>query len=358
VFYARAYTVLKLPKKMLWTEILLSYLPIDKKVLWQQMVARFCVLFAVWLTGIVAYAVDGLLLTYLSNLNVYLMLFGTSFIILFGSYMVPQSIDDLVHKVRPMLKLDDRQFQQLSERLEHYNYSFFPCFFLAVGFFVVSGSSNDFQRTLTEGFRIHAFWNLSFSFFIYLMIATGIWMFVSIWITIFLISRQPLNVTLSPETIDKFRALSMLALWFSLFYFLAVSIGNASFLVGAPALSLFDIAVSPYLFFIVLGVIGIFLPFYNIHMALRKLKEQELSKIAEESEMLLQQLDEVLTTLSPKQQSDQTITLLARLFSLQVKEKHVLTAQEWPIDVNFISKLVVLGLIPIITRVIAMLIIS
>ncbi len=349
--------MLKLLKKMLWTEILLSRLPIDKKVFWQQMVARFGVLFSFWLTGLVAYTVDGLLNPYLCNVNVYLMLFGTSFIILLGSYMVPRSLDDLVHKVRPMLQLDNRQFNQLSERLEQYNYSLFPCFFLAVGFFVVSGSLHDLQSTLLEGFRIHAFWNLSFSVFIYLMIGTGIWMFVSIWITIFLISRQPLNVRLSPETIDKFRALSMLALWFSLFYFLAVSIGNASLIMGTQALSLLDIAVSPYLFFIALGIIGILFPFYNIHMALRKLKEQELSKIAEESEMLLQQLDEASTTSSPNQ-GDRTIILLARLFSLQVKEKNVQTAQEWPIDVSFISKLLVLGLIPIISRVIAMLIIS
>jgi hypothetical protein len=104
-------------------------------------------LFAVWFTGLVAYAVDGLMISYLSNSNVYLMLFGTSFIILFGSYMVPRSLDDIVHKVRPMLKLDDLQHQHLSERLERYNASFFPCFFLAVGFFVVSGSSNDFTYT-------------------------------------------------------------------------------------------------------------------------------------------------------------------------------------------------------------------
>jgi hypothetical protein len=263
-----------------------------------------------------------------------------------------------MHKVRPMLQLDDLQYQQFSERLERYNSSFVPCVLLAIGFFVVSGAWNDFQRTLVEGLMIHALWDVLSSCFIYLMMATGIWMFVSIWITIFLISHQPLNVTLSLETIDKFRALSMLALWFSLFYFLAVSIGNASFLVGAPALSLFEIAVSPYLFFIALGIIGILLPFYNIHLALRKLKRQELAIITEESDLVLQQLDEVTTTSSPQQQSDQTIFLLARLFSLQVKEKQVQAAQEWPIDISFISKLVVLGLIPIISRLIAMLIIS
>lgn len=146
----------------------------------------------------------------------------------------------------------------------------------------------------------------------------------------------------------------MFALWFSMFYFLGVSIGNISFLASASALSLTEIVVSPYLLFIAIGVVGILFPFYNIHMALLKMKKQELSKISEESERLLQQLDEALA----KQVSDQTITVMARLFSLQIKERHVKAAQEWPIDMSFLSKLMVLGLIPIISRIIAILIIS
>lgn len=59
-----------------------------------------------------------------------------------------------------------------------------------------------------------------------------------------------------------------------------------------------------------------------------------------------------------KQVSDQTITIMARLFSLQIKERHVKAAQEWPIDLSFLSKLMVLGLIPLISRILAILIIS
>lgn len=87
------------------------------------------------------------------------------------------------------------------------------------------------------------------------------------------------------------------------------------------------------------------------------MKKQELSKISEESEKLLQQLDEILAKQPAKQASDQTLTIMARLFSLQIKEKHVKAAQEWPIDISFLSKLVVLGLIPIISRIAIMLII-
>ena len=340
----------RLPKRMLWTELLFSYFPIDEKMFGQQMLARFCLLFSVWLAGFLAYALDGLMISYVLNLHIYLMLFGTSFIILFGSYSMQRELNNLIQNVRPMLKLDDPLFQNFSERLERYSFSLLPSLFIAIGFVVLSGAPNEFQQALAEGFKLHVIWNLSYTFFVYLLVGTAIWMFISIWLTIFLISRQPLNVKLSPKTIEKFRALSMLALWFSLFYFLAVSIGGVPFLVGAPALSLLEIVVSPYLVFIVIGIIGILFPFYNIHKALLRLKKQELSKISEKSEQLLRQLDEVLAKQPTRQISDQTVTIMARLFSLQFKERHIKAAQEWPIDISFLSKLIGLGLIPIISR--------
>jgi hypothetical protein len=346
-----------LPKKMLWTELLFSYFPIDKQLFWQQMLARFFLLFALWLSGLLAHALDGLITVYISELNVYLS-FGTLFMILFGSHYVQRTLSKIIQNFRPMLKLDDLQFQKFSERLKRISYSFLPCLFIAIGFGVWAGAPNQLQQALTEGFKLHVVWNLSVNFFGWLLGATVIWMFVSIWLTIFLISQQPLNVKLSPETIMRFRELSMFALWFSLFYFLGVSIGNIPFLASAPALSLLEIVVSPYLFFIAIGIVGILFPFHNIHMALLKMKKQELSKISEESEQLLQQLDEILAKQPSRQFSEQTIAIMARLFSLQIKESHVKAAQEWPINISFLSKLMILGLIPIISRIVAMLIIS
>ena len=347
-----------LPRRMLWTELLFSYFPIGAKIFWQQMLARFCFLFCLWLSGLIAYALDGLMTDYILALNGHLSIFGTFFLILFGSYYVPLTLSNVIQNFRPMLRLDDLQFQKFSDRLERYSYSSLPCLFIAIGFGVIAGAPDQFQQALAEGFKLHVVWNLSVSFFGWLLGATVIWMLVSIWLTIFLISRQSLNVKLSPETITRFRELSMLALSFSLFYFIGVSIGNIPFLSSAPALSIIEIVVSPYLFFIAIGVVGILFPFYNIHMALLKMKKQELSKISEESEQLLQQLDEILAKQPTKQSSHQTIAIMARLFSLQIKERHVKAAQEWPIDISFLSKLMVLGLIPVISRVVAMLIIS
>ncbi len=344
---------------MLWTELLFSHFPIDKKIFWQQMLARFCLLFSLWLAGLLAYTLDGLMTSYILDLSFYQMFFGTSFLILFGSYMIQRELNNVIQNVRPMLKLDDPLFRRFSERVERYSYSFLPCLFIAIGFVVLlSDAPNEFQRALAEGFKLHVIWYLSAGFFGLLITGTGIWMVVSIWLMIFLISRQPLNVELSPETIEKFRGLSMLALWFSLFYFLGVSIGNALFLTGAPALSLLEIVVSPFFFLIVIGIIGILFPFYNIHHALLKLKKQELSRIKEESEQLLQQLDEVLAKQPARQITEQTIAIVAqttaitaRLLVLQVKERHVKAAQEWPIDMGFVSKLLGLGFIPIIGRI-------
>ena len=279
------------------------------------------------------------------------MLFGTGFIILFGSFMVQRSLKDLIQNARTILRLDEPLFLRFSERVERYSYSFLPCLLIALALVFLSGVPNEFQQALAEGFKLHTTWNLLFTLFSYLLAATGLWMFMSIWLTIFLTSRQPLNVKLSPKTIEKFRDLSMLALWFSLFYFLALAIGIATLSAVVPAFSLLEIVISPLLFFIAIGITGILFPFYNIHKALFKLKKQELSRIEEESEKLLQQLDEVLAKQPTTQTSNQTVAIMARLFSLQIKERQAKAAQEWPIDIGFLSKLVVLVLIPLIVRV-------
>lgn len=342
---------------MLWTEKLFSFLPIKEDIAWQQLLVRFGFLFVLWFSGLLAHAIDGLVLAFAADLNAYLNLFGTFFIILFGSYFVQRTQRDVVQNFRPMLKLDDHQFNEFFQRLKRYSYSFLPCFFIAIGL-VTFFAFNQIQETFTGAFKLHIFWNLSITFFGTLLAATAIWMFVSIWLTIFLISRQPLNVKLSSETVARFRELSLFALSFSLFYFLGVSIGNISFLASAPTLSLLDIIISPYLIFIVIGIISVLFPFYTIHLTLLGIKRQELSKISEESEQLLIRLDTTLVEQPSIQISNQTIAIMARLFSLQMKEKHVVAAQEWPVDISFLSKLLVLGLIPIISRLVAMVILS
>ncbi len=335
---------------MFWTELLFSYFPIGRERFGQQILARFCFLLLVWLTGFLVYTLDGLMMAYLTNLSIIQTLFGTGFIVLFGSYMVQRSLEDLLPNVRTMLKLDEQGFRKFSERVEGYSYSFLPCILIALGLIFLSGSLTEFQQTFVASLELHTTWTLAFTFFYCLLAATGLWMFMSIWITVFITSRQPLNVKLSPTTIERFRDLSLLALWFALFYFLAIAIGTVTLYAIAPALSPLEIVISPFLFFIAIGIIGILFPFNNIHNALRKLKKQELLRIENETETLLQQLDAISAKQSPGQTSEQTVAIIARLLSLQIKERQVKRAPEWPIDVGFLSKLVVVVLIPIMVR--------
>ena len=165
--------VFNLPKKMLWTELLFSYFPINKKVIWQQMLARFCFLFVIWLSGLLAHALDGLLTNYIFDLNAYLTYFGTPFLILFGSYFVQHKLSNVIQDFRPMLKLDDIEFQKLSERLKRVSYSFIPCLLIAIGLGVFTGALDQFQQALAEGFIVHVFWNLLFNSFGLLLTATA-----------------------------------------------------------------------------------------------------------------------------------------------------------------------------------------
>jgi hypothetical protein len=49
--------------------------------------------------------------------------------------------------------------------------------------------------------------------------------------------------------------------------------------------------------------------------------------------------------------SDQSLMLLDRLFSLQIRERKARAAKEWPIDVGFVSKLLGLILAPAAARI-------
>jgi hypothetical protein len=54
--------------------------------------------------------------------------------------------------------------------------------------------------------------------------------------------------------------------------------------------------------------------------------------------------------------SGQSVMLMNRLFSLQIKERRVKAAKEWPIDVRFVSRLLGLVAAAVMARVLAELI--
>jgi hypothetical protein len=235
--------------------------------------------------------------------------------------------------------------------MELYTFSFIPVLLIALLFtFVVPGNRVTLEGLAGMFESVHVAWIIVLSFFLNLLTATGIWMGVSIWLTIFLISRQPLQVELSSKTSREFRGLANMALEFAVFYFLAIALGLIIPLSITPIVSWRDIILSPLLIYILIGASGILLPFYNIHRTLVSLKRRELLKIEEEFELMQKQLNEVQKEPEHKI-SDQSLMLLDRLFCLQIRERKARAAKEWPIDIGFVSKLLGLILAPAAARI-------
>lgn len=333
---------------MNWIEWLFNRFPVGRKELGKQIMVRSAFLLLIWFAGFAANVLSGMAMEYVSNVSIYTTLFGSGLIVFLGSYMFHRSLGNIVLSFRSLLELDDSSFNEFCGRIERYTYSIIPCILIALPLTAFSVGLSQLQEALFLG--IHGICNLLFVFFLNLIGATGLWIGGSIWLTIFLISRQPLQVKPSSSTIDEFRGLTMLALWFSLFYFLSVTVGIVVSLVRQPAMSLLEIFVSPFLVLIAFGVIIVLSPFYNIHKALLLLKKRELLQIEEEFDALQVQLDEALAKPS-SQSSDQITAIMGRISSLQIKERRIKLAQEWPIDISFLSKLLGIVLVPAIIRV-------
>jgi len=260
--------------------------------------------------------------------------------------MIQESLASTVLSIRPLLRLDDFKFKRLFEKVDLYTFSFLPDLSIALLFTLVMPGNRVSLAQLAGMFEsVHVAWTVVCGFFLNLLNATGIWMGVSIWLTIYLISRQPLQVELSSKTAREFRGLANLALGFALFYFLAIALGLIIPLSSTPIVSWVDIVTSPLLLYIVIGAIGVFLPFYNIHQTLVTLKRQELLRIEEEYELMEKRLNTAQK--EPMQKpSGESLALMHSLFSLQIRERRVKAAKEWTIDIGFVSKMMGLILAP------------
>ncbi len=320
---------------------------------------------AVWLIGLAAFALDGQADQYISNV-LWIPLYGSYLLILVGTHLIQNSLGNTVLSVRPLLNMDDSKFKKLLGRIEWYSYSVIPYLLVTLILFarpLSQGAVTVLSTALFEGF--HGIWIVFFAFFSTLLSATGIWVCVSIWLTTYLISRQSMHVKLSLETMNKFRGLSVLGLQFAAIYFVGVSFGVIFPL--PPIHSLSDVILSPIIPFTVIGLIGVLIPFYNIHRTLLSLKRNELSKIQSEFEHLETTLDGIFakpddqlsdqsTGARAREHSLETLitagTISLRIFNLQVRERRIRAVQEWPIDMGFISKLLGLGLTPVAAKIV------
>lgn len=310
--------------------------------------ARISFSIVIWLTGLLVYAFDGLLFLYVSGIQTLGFLLGVAPLIFMGAGGLYYWLRWFFPFVRPKLTLNETEFEKFRGRIERFANSFFPCLLIAlVFFFCFTDVVNEFELMVIGGLKLHAVWHFLFIFFTWLLIATAIWTIISMWLAIFSMSRQPMKLELSPMTLKKFRVLGLSSSGFSLFYFLGVSIAVFFPPLGRAEFPL-EIIIGIYCFFALIGVIGVVLPFYNIHKILVRLKKQELHKIEEAEKLLLHELNDVPTKPQTHKRRNQVGLITARLIGLQTRERRVREAEEWPVDISFFSTLAVIILIPLI----------
>jgi len=330
----------------MWTEVIINLwlekFPIGDISWFWWFVRRLTFLFIIWLLGLFIFALDGMFILYVSNFGNYAVLFGIGIMAFIGTDGLHSFLEWLPKWARPILKLENKEFEEFFQRGERWAFSFFPCLILAMMFFLFVSTEQFyvFEQTIAQGFRAYFAWNFAFTFFVWLLVGTGIWIVISQWLLIFRLSRQPLSLQLSSTTSKTFRPLALQTLYGAACVFLGTSI----FAFISPPASSLDLV--RFLFFVVFGALAFLSPFYNIHSVLLRLKKQELQKIEKEANKLIKDLKDLIER--PTQNSRDEIPIItARLLALHITEKSVREAEDWPVDISFFSTLVALVLTPL-----------
>jgi len=317
----------------MWTEVVMDFwaakLRTRKPGLFWWVVSAFSFLFVIWLSGLVVYALDGIPLRYLYNIPLHASFFIQGSVILFAVKGFRSFLEQLPTWARPVLRLNREEFTEFFERVERWVSSFFPPLIFAIAMMFLNLYLS--RQAVAESLTARSTWGLALSFFMYLFNGTGVWIIVSIWLLVFWVSRQPLDLRLSRRTSKIFRPLAIASLYASACVFLVTSLIPIFY----PAASMAQLLI--YGFFILLGVLAFLVPFYNIHLVLVRMKRDELSKIEEETSELMGELDKTLAERPTQDSRDRKATITARLLALHVKEKTVREAQEWPVDISFFS---------------------
>jgi hypothetical protein len=336
-----------LPERMLWTEKIFAATLSRFNKLYSQILIRFSFLLILWLIGAVIYASDGLLVPYVSSIGVYEGLYLPGLIILLGSYGVQRSLEKIIISFTPLLDLDDAGFRDFRKRVENVVYSFYPCLMLGLVFAIfLSGVSVSVANLMAEGLKPRFIWELFTAVFFDLLSGTGVWMFLGIWYTIFEASHQKFHVDLLDRVSESFRLLMQLTLYYAVFYFITVSVAVGLPMLSTGSSSWMEVVISSYLAFVAFGVASVVFPLYNIHTALVKLKAAKLAEIRFESNALIRRLEE-----AKGDDLAGTLSIMAGLQAVQVKENYIMSAPEWPVNMDFLGKLAGLVILPTVVRV-------
>lgn len=345
--------MINLLKNKFWIEYFFNFFPVNPNNTKNQLILRFSFLILIWFSGLLFFAADGLVQNYLSLFRLHTNLFTTSFIILVGTRYVSMSLNAIIPKLRPIINITDTEFLKFSNKIKKLSFSFIPILIISILFIILdSNIASNIQAIVSDGFHFNLVWMIFYSIFNYLLAGTAYWMLASIWLTIFFVSKQPLEIELSTKPNEQFHDLSALALIFSLFYFISITITILSSpIILTYPFSFQQILLSPNSFLIIIGALGVLLPFYNIHTALLKLKNNKINQIEDESRNLMNKLDEITKLSEKSEPSKQIIINMSKLYSLQLKKKQMETASEWPVDITFISQFTGVALIPIVARI-------
>jgi hypothetical protein len=333
----------------MWTEKLFKKImnkPIQPLT---QILLRLTFLVLLWVIGAAIYAGEKLLPNYVQAIGIYEGLYIPGFIILCGSYGVQNALKRIMPSFQPLFDMNEGEFKKFTRKAERVIYAFTPCVIIALLFAIfLSGVPGELSRLYMGGFSLRVIWNLISALFFDLLSGTGVWMFLGIWYLIFTVSRQKFRAELLNRAVEEFHELMKLTLYYALFYFITISIAVALPLLSSRSSSWGEVIFSPYLLFVIIGAASVVFPLYSIHDALVKLKKVRLDKLRAESDNLLQQLEHIR---ADGTDSNQILVLMLGLQAVQVKERYVVAAQEWPVNIDFVGKLAGLIIMPTIVRI-------
>jgi MFS family permease len=351
---------------MLWTEKLFQLIPIGKErgsfasFLAVRLIRSLCFTFIFFLIGFVAVLISG-------NKTIAqdprgLASYGYFFMSIFLAFTVSgwfrNKWDWFFSWSSHILKLSDTEFGKFRDRMEKFNNNFLACLIIFLPFFI-SFLIYAVPLYIEDWGAIVVGYLAFVNFFMVLFFATLVWIVVSMWITLYVTLRQPLNLKLSPHTDEEFRPLAIWGLKVLFITFVLVTIVVIFYNLG--------IVISPWgfagfvgsmIFIVFLGVLAFLLPFYHVHRVLVKLKKQELHEIEEEHDRIIQDLTGTTSTQSSDTEAHMMylINSIISLEVLHIRERRAKDADDWPIDTTILSAMAGLVLIPILVNIVTNLI--
>jgi len=318
-------------------------------------VRSLCFFSIFWLSGLAAIVIDGFVIEALFWLTLCMANFHIiGFMIFAVSGWFSNRWDWFFGWSSHILKLSELEFAKFHDKLERLITSFYPC--LTIGLVLaINWLRPEFGAILEFGTLWRVRWYVCYSFMFSLLAATVIWMIVSMWITMFLTFRKPLDLKLSRWTSRDFRPLALWSLKISLLSFGGLTI-YAVFITAIQFAFVADLwqthLVLSTVFFAFVAVTAFLLPFYNIHRTLVKLKKRELQEIEAEYSKLTQELNENLSKHPTKDSKERLMLITPCLINLQIRERIASEADEWPIDTTILSMLTLIVLIPLLTQIV------